>query len=475
MAVWLKVAILIAGVLGFGGVVYRFGLPSAPPQQQASPAPAPAAPAPVTASPAAPSPAPATPPAAPATPAAPSAAPAQSAAVQPSAPPAASPPPAAPSTPTAPATPPPAASQPEPLPPPTFDVVRVEPTGEAVVAGRTLPGARITLLRNGAVHDSAVADAAGQFALVPPRLPPGNHELTLAVTGKDGRTEASRQTVTVAIPTSAGGEVIVALASPDAPTRLLSAPKAVATAPAAATPAPASPPAGSTAPSTAPAPAASAPAGGPRTRVVVTTVEADEGGRFFATGQAAPGATVRLYLNDTFLAAATAGPDGRWSFTIGKGLEPGAYRVRLDDVDPANGAVQSRAEVPFQFAPRVAAASTTGPATAAAPATAPGAAPAIRPSSPPQAPAALPAGSGSQVAAATPSTAAPAAPGADVVVPEVRSTLVTRGDSLWRISRRVYGRGVRYTVIYEANQQQIRDPARIYPGQIFVVPGEAPN
>ena len=57
----------------------------------------------------------------------------------------------------------------------------------------------------------------------------------------------------------------------------------------------------------------------------------------------------------------------------------------------------------------------------------------------------------------------------------MRSTLVSRGDSLWRISRRVYGRGVRYTVIYEANQQQIRDPARIYPGQMFVVPGETAN
>lgn len=456
MAVWLKVAILIAGVLGFGGVVYRFGLPTTPPQQAASPPPA-SAPA------AAPAPAPA--PSA----SAPAPAPSQSAAVQPATPPAAVAPavssaaPAAPSAAPAAAPAGPAASQPQPQPlaPPTFDIVRVEPTGETVVAGRTIPGARITLLRNGAEHDSAVADAAGQFALVPPRLPPGNHELTLAVTGKDGRTEASRQTVTVAVPASPNGEVIVALASPDAPTRLLSAPKAVAAA------APASP-AGTAAPAVTPATGTAAPAGGPRPRVVVTTVEADEGGRFFATGQAAPGASVRLYLNDNFVAAATAGPDGRWSFTIGRGLGAGNYRVRLDDVDPANGAVQSRAEVPFQFAPRVASATDTGAATQPAPG--------IRPAASPQAPAALPAGSGPQTAAATPPAAQPGGPpGADVLVPEVRSTLVTRGDSLWRISRRVYGRGVRYTVIYEANQQQIRDPARIYPGQIFVVPGDAAN
>jgi nucleoid-associated protein YgaU len=205
----------------------------------------------------------------------------------------------------------------------------------------------------------------------------------------------------------------------------------------------------------------------------VTTVEADEGGRFFATGQAAPGATVRLYLNDNFVAAATAGPDGRWSFTIGRGLGAGNYRVRLDDVDSTNGAVQSRAEVPFQFAPRVASAAGAAADAGAPPQPAAG----IRPATSPQAPAALPAGSGAQVATATPSGSAQPAgpPGADILVPEVRSTLVTRGDSLWRISRRVYGRGVRYTVIYEANQQQIRDPARIYPGQIFVVPGEMAN
>ena len=47
---------------------------------------------------------------------------------------------------------------------------------------------------------------------------------------------------------------------------------------------------------------------------------------------------------------------------------------------------------------------------------------------------------------------------------------VQPGNSLWRIARRVYGEGLRYSVIYEANQGQIRDPDLIYPGQIFVVP-----
>ena len=47
---------------------------------------------------------------------------------------------------------------------------------------------------------------------------------------------------------------------------------------------------------------------------------------------------------------------------------------------------------------------------------------------------------------------------------------VQPGNSLWRLARRTYGSGTRYTVIYEANRNQIRDPDLIYPGQVFYVP-----
>ncbi|TPW32021.1 LysM peptidoglycan-binding domain-containing protein [Pararhizobium mangrovi] len=48
--------------------------------------------------------------------------------------------------------------------------------------------------------------------------------------------------------------------------------------------------------------------------------------------------------------------------------------------------------------------------------------------------------------------------------------IIRKGDTLWQISRRTYGRGVRYTTIYLANSQQIRDPNYILPGQVFDVP-----
>jgi len=48
--------------------------------------------------------------------------------------------------------------------------------------------------------------------------------------------------------------------------------------------------------------------------------------------------------------------------------------------------------------------------------------------------------------------------------------IIRRGDNLWTIARRVYGEGLKYTTIYQANTGQIRDPDRIYPGQVFDLP-----
>jgi nucleoid-associated protein YgaU len=60
-----------------------------------------------------------------------------------------------------------------------------------------------------------------------------------------------------------------------------------------------------------------------------------------------------------------------------------------------------------------------------------------------------------------------------VVGPKIATTVVSRGDSLWRISQVTYGAGMRYAFVYKANRDQIRNPDRIYPGQIFVLPMKA--
>jgi nucleoid-associated protein YgaU len=50
------------------------------------------------------------------------------------------------------------------------------------------------------------------------------------------------------------------------------------------------------------------------------------------------------------------------------------------------------------------------------------------------------------------------------------SVIIRKGDTLWQIARRVYGKGVTFSTIYNANVAQITDPNRIFPGQVFAVP-----
>ena len=83
---------------------------------------------------------------------------------------------------------------------PAFDISLIGRAGDAVIAGTAAPGATLELLRNGEPHDRAVADQAGQFVMVPPRLPPGDYELTLRSTQPNGTQATSEQSVPVSQP-----------------------------------------------------------------------------------------------------------------------------------------------------------------------------------------------------------------------------------------------------------------------------------
>jgi hypothetical protein len=82
---------------------------------------------------------------------------------------------------------------------PSFDIVRIEPGGDAVIAGRGVPGATVELLRDGVIQDKATTDGSGQFVMIPPRLPPGRHELTLVAMQPDGKQVTSKRSVSVAV------------------------------------------------------------------------------------------------------------------------------------------------------------------------------------------------------------------------------------------------------------------------------------
>jgi nucleoid-associated protein YgaU len=323
--------------------------------------------------------------------------------------------------PAVPATPPPSASAPggkasneaaaSPLKP-TFDAVNVDPSGEAVIAGRATPNAKVELRDAGKAVAEATADAAGQFVIIPPALAPGNHSLSLAASAEKTDSEISA-TVAVSVPAP---EAKAAVSAPEPETKAAAASTTV-TAPAPEMRIVAMPPL----------------AGG--SRVAIRSVEADAAGGLIAKGSADPNATVRLFLNQAAVADAKTQSDGRWSLTIKHGMIPGGYVMHADQINSGDGTVVATANMPFDY-------------------------PAAPGPSPPVAPAA------SAVSAGQSSESSPA----DPIIESVQTKRVATGHTLWALSESYYGDPTHYPVIYDANRAQIHNPNVIFPGQVFVVP-----
>lgn len=54
--------------------------------------------------------------------------------------------------------------------------------------------------------------------------------------------------------------------------------------------------------------------------------------------------------------------------------------------------------------------------------------------------------------------------------PEATMYTVKSGDSLSKIAKQHYGDAMKYTVIFEANKPMLKDPNKIYPGQVLRIP-----
>lgn len=308
---------------------------------------------------------------------------------------------------TPPRTPP--ASRLPPSPVPTFDVVRVNPQGNAVIAGRAEPHALVTVLDAGRPIGRATADQRGEWVLLPEdTLAPGGRQLSLsAKLGEAAEAVQSSDIVVLVVPEPAkdvAGQPTaersgaLALAVPrdgSGPPALLQAPPAVSGKRVASS--------GNIVPALGAAPL---PPGG----VTVDVVDYGPDGRVNIGGHAPADARIQVYLNNLLIGHSVSDAEGRWGLTPDQPVRPGRYTLRADHVS-GDGRVSARAEIPFQMAD--------------------------------QAASNLPAG---------------------------QSVVVQPGASLWRIARRTYGDGIRFSLIYEANQTQIRDPDLIYPGQIFSVP-----
>jgi nucleoid-associated protein YgaU len=272
-----------------------------------------------------------------------------------------------------PPTPPPAATANAPTPKPAvpeFDVVRVDSSGNAVIAGRAAPGALVTIKRGTAVLGTVTADAAGAFAFLPDApLPPGAQQLSLSETLPNGAVVNGQVSAAVDVPASAGGTALSVLSGPN----------------------------GSTVQS----------GQGPQPgQLAMGTVDYDANGHAIFSGTAPAGAHIAVSLGEKKIGTVVAGADGTWRLTAKVPANSGT--LNLDATD-AHGNMLPAVAAPFALE------------------TLPNA----------------------------------LAEGHVVIAP---------GQNLWLIARRVYGRGMLYTLIYEANNGQIRNPNLIFPGQAFAIP-----
>jgi len=317
---------------------------------------------------------------------------------------------------------------------PAFDTVNVLPTGEAVIAGHARPGSEVVIRFAGTEVGKATAGADGSFAFVPENpLPAGAGALTLEAM-VDGKLVTSLDQIAIVIDQKK--PALVAKVEPEAPTKVVQVPSS----------------------------------GPPPKEVQLSTVDYDAAGNIVFQGRVTPGGTVRFYVDNQVVGDAKADEDGNWMFQGAAPIAPGTHALRADEID-ATGKVLSRAEIPFlreEVEKVIAAAEAPAAEAVVEPAEQ-----AQEKSEVSQAPASgEPAGAAEQPV--VPAAEAETQP-APVVVAAATANRPSRiiiqpGNNLWRISREIYGKGKMFTVIWEANRDLIRNPDRIYPGQILTAP-----
>ena len=397
--------------------------------------------------------------------------------------------------------------------PPVFDLLRVEPNGDMVVAGVASPGAEMELVAGTKTLTKTTANANGEFvAILDEALNPGDYEIVLRSTDSEGVVMTSAETAIVSIPEAGSDEVIALVEAPGEPSRLITVPEVeTASAPAAESEtaqtstetaaAEAEPTQASEATEEQPVETANVePAPEPVVEPAITAqteakkirIEAVEidGPTVFVAGAAEPGTKLRIYANDILLGDAQASAQGRFLIEVNRELPVGDYIIRADALSSNSAEVVMRAAVPFTRSAGEKLAAVAVPATTRLP----NEPPKIEQNAPQSEPAAentntsapdtAVAGADTAVAESVETALAPAANVATTtpaenaeldqpLTPVDSSVVIRRGDTLWHISKRVYGQGIKYTTIYKANDEQIRDPDMIWPGQVFTLPQEA--
>ncbi|HSB57987.1 MAG TPA: hypothetical protein VLD66_00130, partial [Methyloceanibacter sp.] len=221
---------------------------------------------------------------------------------------------------------------------PSFDIVRIEPTGEGVIAGRAQPGWTVTLESRGTKIAETKADEEGAWSIVLDQpLPAGDHSLTLRATSPDG-TQALTGQQPVHVAVGKPGEEVAqkepaaqepakeaAPAAPEepkpaevpAPEQQAEAPQAVPGQPEPVVPDENAPPPER-----------------PKPPVRISKLDyqdtTPDSGKITMSGVGVPNVHVFFFYDQQPIGDLVIGSDGTWTFEVEKKLGEGEHTVRAD-------------------------------------------------------------------------------------------------------------------------------------------------
>ncbi len=204
---------------------------------------------------------------------------------------------------------------------PSFDIVKVDPSGHAVIAGRAAPGAKVQVLDGDKKLGEVTADNRGEWVLVPTNpMNPGERQLSLQATDPTtGATTKSADTVALAVAApsqntpGSGTEAVLLPGNANEPAQALQTPNARSG------------------------------------DLSLDTAEYNDKGDLMLSGHAAPGATLRLYADNQPIATVTANDQGKWSAVMPQSSASSPTHktdLRVDELGPG-GSVAQRVAEPF--------------------------------------------------------------------------------------------------------------------------------
>lgn len=200
--------------------------------------------------------------------------------------------------------------------PPTFDVVRVNPEGNAVMAGRAHPGSAVEILDDDKIFGTVQTDSRGEWVFVPEHLlEPGERRLGLRMKVDGHDPMLSEDVVILVVPArdsaSEGALALKVRRDGTGPSEVLQKP-------------------------------------GGEDAFGVDSVDYGNG-KLIISGHGAAGTNVHLYIDNRFIGRAVSDSNARWSLTPDSDIAPGTYTLRADMVGK-DGKVLARREMPFQRA-----------------------------------------------------------------------------------------------------------------------------